>query len=119
MVVKDSSAVDIHDFLLVILLAQESCKLFGSNRFNLVLWVVCFNCWKISSLAENTTSRIVFDEVLAAAEKDIATKDVSRLRGGWPVQDVFHVNSYFNASVHLIAIIQFPETFFFASLRCV
>ncbi|KAG6412080.1 hypothetical protein SASPL_124746 [Salvia splendens] len=47
----------------------------------------------ISSLAENTTSRIVFDEVLAAAEKDIATKDVSRLRGGWPVQDVFHAFS--------------------------
>lgn len=47
----------------------------------------------ISSLAENTTSRIVFDEVLAAAERDIATKDVSRLRGGWPVQDAFHAFS--------------------------
>ncbi|KAH6798831.1 ARM repeat superfamily protein [Perilla frutescens var. frutescens] len=47
----------------------------------------------MSSLAENTTSRIVFDEVLAAAERDIATKDVSRLRGGWPVQDAFHAFS--------------------------
>ncbi|XP_057785671.1 protein SHOOT GRAVITROPISM 6 isoform X1 [Salvia miltiorrhiza] len=47
----------------------------------------------ISSLAENTSSRIVFDEVLSAAERDIATKDVSRLRGGWPVQDAFHAFS--------------------------
>ncbi|KAK6152353.1 hypothetical protein DH2020_014988 [Rehmannia glutinosa] len=47
----------------------------------------------ISSLAENTNSRIVFDEVLAAAERDIATKDVSRLRGGWPIQDAFHAFS--------------------------
>lgn len=51
-----------------------------------------FNCWKISSLAENTSSRIVFNEVLAAAERDIATKDVSRLRGGWPIQEAFHVS---------------------------
>ncbi|KAL9150059.1 hypothetical protein ABFS82_12G145000 [Erythranthe guttata] len=47
----------------------------------------------ISSLAENTSSRIVFGEVLAAAERDIATKDVSRLRGGWPIQDAFHAFS--------------------------
>ncbi|KAL8508732.1 hypothetical protein ACS0TY_016088 [Phlomoides rotata] len=47
----------------------------------------------ISSLAENTSPRIVFVEVLAAAEKDIATKDVSRLRGGWPMQDAFHAFS--------------------------
>ncbi|KAL5709726.1 Protein SHOOT GRAVITROPISM 6 [Ranunculus cassubicifolius] len=43
----------------------------------------------ISCLAESTSSKIVFDEVLAAAGKDIVTKDVTRLRGGWPVQDVF------------------------------
>ncbi|KZV15223.1 protein SHOOT GRAVITROPISM 6, partial [Dorcoceras hygrometricum] len=43
----------------------------------------------ISSLAEKTSSRIVFNEVLAAAERDIATKDVYRLRGGWPIQDAF------------------------------
>ncbi|KAG6401560.1 hypothetical protein SASPL_138420 [Salvia splendens] len=54
----------------------------------------------ISALAENTTSRIVFDEVLAAAEKDIATKDVSRLRGGWPVQDVFHAFSQHTVLSH-------------------
>ncbi|KAL3825838.1 hypothetical protein ACJIZ3_021867 [Penstemon smallii] len=47
----------------------------------------------MSSLAENTSSRIVFNEVLATAEKDIATKDVSRLRGGWPIQDAFHAFS--------------------------
>ncbi|XP_019243060.1 PREDICTED: protein SHOOT GRAVITROPISM 6 isoform X1 [Nicotiana attenuata] len=47
----------------------------------------------ICSLAENTSSRIVFNEVLAAARKDIATKDTSRLRGGWPIQDAFHVFS--------------------------
>ncbi|KAL6585414.1 Protein SHOOT GRAVITROPISM 6 [Orobanche minor] len=45
------------------------------------------------TLGANTSSRIVFDEVLAAAERDIATKDVSRLRGGWPIQDVFHAFS--------------------------
>ncbi|KAL0344680.1 UNVERIFIED_CONTAM: protein SHOOT GRAVITROPISM 6 [Sesamum radiatum] len=47
----------------------------------------------ISSLAENTSSRTVFDEVLKAAERDIATKDVSRLRGGWPIQEAFHAFS--------------------------
>ncbi|KAG8374197.1 hypothetical protein BUALT_Bualt11G0106000 [Buddleja alternifolia] len=49
----------------------------------------------ISSLAENTSSRIVFNEVLAAAERDIATKDVSRLRGGWPIQEAFHDVKHF------------------------
>ncbi|KAJ8532794.1 hypothetical protein K7X08_015683 [Anisodus acutangulus] len=47
----------------------------------------------ICSLAENTSSRIVFNEILAAARRDIATKDISRLRGGWPIQDAFHVFS--------------------------
>ncbi|KAI3989746.1 hypothetical protein MKX01_040716 [Papaver californicum] len=44
----------------------------------------------ISCLAEHTSSKIVFSEVLAAAGKDILTKDISRLRGGWPMQDVFY-----------------------------
>ncbi|KAH9723111.1 protein SHOOT GRAVITROPISM 6 [Citrus sinensis] len=44
----------------------------------------------ISCLAENTNSKIVFNEVLATAGKDIVTKDISRLRGGWPMQDAFH-----------------------------
>ncbi|CAN4121476.1 unnamed protein product [Withania somnifera] len=47
----------------------------------------------ICSLAENTSARIVFNEVLVAARRDIATKDISRLRGGWPIQDAFHVFS--------------------------
>jgi hypothetical protein len=48
---------------------------------------------KISSLAENTSSQIVFNEVLAAAGRDIVTKDISRLRGGWSMQDAFYVSS--------------------------
>ncbi|KAH9723107.1 protein SHOOT GRAVITROPISM 6 [Citrus sinensis] len=47
----------------------------------------------ISCLAENTNSKIVFNEVLATAGKDIVTKDISRLRGGWPMQDAFHAFS--------------------------
>jgi hypothetical protein len=47
----------------------------------------------LCSLAENTESRIVFNEVLSAAGKDIATKDVTRLRGGWPMQDAFYAFS--------------------------
>ncbi|CAA3013297.1 SHOOT GRAVITROPISM 6 isoform X1 [Olea europaea subsp. europaea] len=47
----------------------------------------------ICSLAENTSSIIVFNEVLAAAGRDIATKDVSRLRGGWPIQEAFYAFS--------------------------
>ncbi|KAL2487315.1 Protein SHOOT GRAVITROPISM 6 [Abeliophyllum distichum] len=47
----------------------------------------------ICSLADNTSSRIVFNEVLAAAGRDIATKDVSRLRGGWPIQEAFYAFS--------------------------
>lgn len=47
---------------------------------------------KISSLAENTSSKTVFDEVLATAGRDTITKDISRLRGGWPMQDAFYVS---------------------------
>ncbi|XP_054824729.1 protein SHOOT GRAVITROPISM 6-like isoform X2 [Prosopis cineraria] len=47
----------------------------------------------ISSMAENTSPKIVFDEVLATAERDIVTKDISRLRGGWPMQDAFYAFS--------------------------
>ncbi|GAB2300651.1 Protein SHOOT GRAVITROPISM 6 [Dionaea muscipula] len=43
----------------------------------------------ISALAESTSSKIVFNEVLAIAARDIVTKDISRLRGGWPMQDAF------------------------------
>ncbi|KAI4319538.1 hypothetical protein MLD38_033124 [Melastoma candidum] len=44
----------------------------------------------LCSLAECTNSKIVFDEVLAASAKDITTKDIYRLRGGWPMQDAFY-----------------------------
>ncbi|PNY17442.1 hypothetical protein L195_g014185 [Trifolium pratense] len=44
----------------------------------------------IASLAETTSAKTVFDEVLATAGKDIVTKDISRLRGGWPMQDAFY-----------------------------
>ncbi|GFS45715.1 ARM repeat superfamily protein [Actinidia rufa] len=47
----------------------------------------------ISSLAENTSSKIVFNEVLATAGRDIISKDISRLRGGWPMQDAFYAFS--------------------------
>ncbi|KAK1562913.1 hypothetical protein Q3G72_018949 [Acer saccharum] len=47
----------------------------------------------ISSLAENTNSKVVFNEVLATAGRDIVTKDISRLRGGWPMQDAFYAFS--------------------------
>ncbi|KAI9086376.1 hypothetical protein K1719_031830 [Acacia pycnantha] len=47
----------------------------------------------VSSMAENTSPKIVFDEVLVTAERDIVTKDISRLRGGWPMQDAFYAFS--------------------------
>ncbi|KAF5953918.1 hypothetical protein HYC85_006774 [Camellia sinensis] len=47
----------------------------------------------ICSLAENTSSKIVFNEVLAAAGRDIVSKDISRLHGGWPMQDAFYAFS--------------------------
>ncbi|GMH09863.1 hypothetical protein Nepgr_011704 [Nepenthes gracilis] len=47
----------------------------------------------ISVLAENTSSKIVFSEVLSTAARDIVTKDISRLRGGWPMQDAFYAFS--------------------------
>lgn len=54
--------------------------------------------------------------MLSAAERDIATKDVSRLRGGWPVQDAFHVNFLFLKSIHFIAnFIQFQWDFFYTA----
>lgn len=53
---------------------------------------IFLNNQKICSLAENTSSKIVFNEVLAAAGRDIVSKDISRLRGGWPMQDAFYVS---------------------------
>ncbi|CAO2839468.1 unnamed protein product [Amaranthus hypochondriacus] len=50
----------------------------------------------ICALAENTSSKVVFDEVLATAGRDIVTKDISRLRGGWPMQDAFFAFSQHN-----------------------
>ncbi|XP_031378372.1 protein SHOOT GRAVITROPISM 6 isoform X2 [Punica granatum] len=47
----------------------------------------------ISTLAESTSSKVVFNEVLAAAGRDMATKDITRLRGGWPMQDAFYAFS--------------------------
>ena len=35
---------------------------------------------------------MVFDEVLFAAGRDICTKDITRIRGGWAIHDVFHVS---------------------------
>ncbi|KAJ8754145.1 hypothetical protein K2173_002044 [Erythroxylum novogranatense] len=58
----------------------------------------------ISSLAESTSSKIVFNEVLVTAGKDIATKDISRIRGGWPMQDVFYAFSQ-----HAVLSFQFLE----------
>ncbi|KAJ8753981.1 hypothetical protein K2173_001879 [Erythroxylum novogranatense] len=64
----------------------------------------------ISSLAESTSSKIVFNEVLVTAGKDIATKDISRMRGGWPMQDAFyafsqHVVLSFQFLEHLISVL--------------
>ncbi|POO01806.1 Coatomer beta subunit [Trema orientale] len=47
----------------------------------------------ISSLAENTSTKVVFNEILTLAGRDIVTKDISRLRGGWPMQDAFYAFS--------------------------
>ncbi|XP_021677399.2 protein SHOOT GRAVITROPISM 6 isoform X1 [Hevea brasiliensis] len=64
----------------------------------------------ISSLAENTSSKIVFDELLASAARDIVTKDISRLRGGWPMQEAFYAFSQhallsFQFLEHLISVL--------------
>ncbi|KAJ3682541.1 hypothetical protein LUZ60_015114 [Juncus effusus] len=58
----------------------------------------------ISCLAENTNSNVVFDEVLTAAGKDIITKDVTRIRGGWALQDTFYAFSQ-----HAVLATQFLE----------
>ncbi|WRX23501.1 hypothetical protein QQP08_015988 [Theobroma cacao] len=62
----------------------------------------------ISSLSENTNAKIVFNEVLAAAGRDIVTKDISRLRGGWPMQDAFHAFSQ-----HIVLSVLFLEHLIF------
>ncbi|XP_023639673.1 protein SHOOT GRAVITROPISM 6 isoform X1 [Capsella rubella] len=64
----------------------------------------------ISALAENTQPAIVFNEVLATAGRDIVTKDITRMRGGWPMQDAFYAFSqHTELSVlfmeHLISIL--------------
>lgn len=47
----------------------------------------------ISCLVENTNHSVVFDEVLFVAGRDICTKDITRIRGGWAIQDVFYAFS--------------------------
>ncbi|CAL4920753.1 unnamed protein product [Urochloa decumbens] len=47
----------------------------------------------ISCLAENTNHIVVFDEVLSVAGRDICTKDIPRIRGGWAIQDAFYAFS--------------------------
>ncbi|KAL4592110.1 hypothetical protein LXL04_005094 [Taraxacum kok-saghyz] len=47
----------------------------------------------ISCLAEHTSPRVVFNEVLIAAARDIVTKDILRMPGGWPMQDAFYTFS--------------------------
>lgn len=62
----------------------------GTKDLNLCY---CYlNNLKISSLAENTSTKVVFNEVLAMAGRDLVTKDISRLRGGWSMQDAFYVS---------------------------
>ncbi|KHG30714.1 HEAT repeat-containing 7A [Gossypium arboreum] len=58
----------------------------------------------ISSLSENTNEKVVFNEVLTAAARDIVTKDISRLRGGWSMQDAFHAFSQ-----HIVLSVLFLE----------
>ncbi|XP_072987438.1 protein SHOOT GRAVITROPISM 6 isoform X1 [Typha latifolia] len=58
----------------------------------------------MSCLAESTNPSIVFKEVLAAAGRDIVTKDVSRIRGGWPLQDAFYTFSQ-----HVVLSVLFLE----------
>ncbi|KAJ9555338.1 hypothetical protein OSB04_009952 [Centaurea solstitialis] len=47
----------------------------------------------ISALAEHTNPGVVFSEVLTAAARDIVTKDILRMPGGWPMQDAFYAFS--------------------------
>lgn len=65
----------------------------------------------ISSLAENTSTKVVFNEVLAMAGRDLITKDISRLRGGWSMQDAFyafsqHTELSFLFLEHVISILK-------------
>ncbi|CAD6209555.1 unnamed protein product [Miscanthus lutarioriparius] len=55
----------------------------------------------ISSLAENTNHIVVFDEVLSVAGRDICTKDIPMIRGGWAIQDVFYAFSQHKELAHL------------------
>jgi hypothetical protein len=63
-------------------------------------------------LAETTSAKTVFDEVLATAGKDVVTKDISRLRGGWPMQDAFYVSLLFFSNKY-IPPCSIPTTIYF------
>ncbi|KAK8553862.1 hypothetical protein V6N12_030844 [Hibiscus sabdariffa] len=67
----------------------------------------------ISSLSENTNAEVVFNEVLTAAARDIVTKDISRLRGGWPMQDAFHAFSQHILADEILQAAIFALTAFF------
>ncbi|KAL6649216.1 hypothetical protein ACP70R_013440 [Stipagrostis hirtigluma subsp. patula] len=46
--------------------------------------------------SESTNHIVVFDEVLSVAGRDICTKDIPRIHGGWAIQDVFYAFSQHN-----------------------
>nr|CAD1836020.1 unnamed protein product [Ananas comosus var. bracteatus] len=60
--------------------------------------------YTISCLAESTNHSVVFTEVLLAAGRDLVTKDISRIRGGWPMLDAFYAFSQ-----HAVLSINFLE----------
>ncbi|CAK9194427.1 unnamed protein product [Sphagnum troendelagicum] len=41
------------------------------------------------SLGEHAQAKVVFDEILTAAEKDVARREGTKQRGAWPVQEAF------------------------------
>ncbi|XWS66826.1 hypothetical protein CRYUN_Cryun05aG0234300 [Craigia yunnanensis] len=65
----------------------------------------------ISSLSGNTNAKIVFNEVLVCAGRDIVTKDICRLRDGRPMQDAFHIfliirrNCYNSAAKKIMSLL--------------
>lgn len=57
----------------------------------------------MSSLAEKTSPKVVFHEVLATSGMDIVTKDISMMRGGWPMQDAFYVSNFSSDKIYVLS----------------
>ncbi|KAL6902358.1 hypothetical protein ACP4OV_005234 [Aristida adscensionis] len=96
--VKQSADASIQAIIMFITRRGKELRETDVSRDNAVFAIVCCVSYgqalaPRSPLCKNTNHIVVFDEVLSVAGRDICTKDILRIHGGWAIQDVFYAFS--------------------------